>query len=212
VRLRFSRSGDARFLSHLEQIDVFRRLFRRADLPVAYSSGFSPQVKAAFGPAISVGYESSSEYVELELLKRVEPAEMIERLDKALPRGFKTLEAKKIPVFFPSIDSLLNVATYWIGTAAEEEKLKSFLSLPEIIVEKVKEGKTIRIDAKPLIRQLVNRDGGLYLEIRFGPKKNVKPEKLAQQLMGLTEEQTKLVQICRLGFLIEKKDGTISEP
>ena len=212
MRLRFSRKGDVRFLSHLEQIDVFRRLFRRADLPVAYSLGFSPQVKAAFGPAVSVGYESESEYVELELAKRVEPAEMIERLDKALPRGFKTLEAKKIPVFFPSLDSLLNIAVYRIGAAAGDEKIKLFLSASEIIIEKIKENKVIKIDAKTLIKELKNKDGSLYLELRFGPKKNVKPEKIVQLLLGLTDDQAKLLSVCRTGFLIEKKDGTILEP
>lgn len=171
MRLCFSRHGDVRFLSHLEQIDVFRRLFRRADLPVAYSMGFSPQVKAAFGPAISVGYESESEYVELELARRVEPAEMIERLDRALPRGFKTMEAKKIPVFFPSLDSLLNIAVYKIGAVSDDEKIKSFLSAPEIIIEKVKENKVIKIDAKPLIKELKNKDGGYILSFDSAQKR-----------------------------------------
>ena len=240
LRLRFSRKGDARFLSHLEQIDVFRRVFRRAGLPVAYSMGFSPQVKASFGPAISVGYESESEYVELELIRQVEPSEIIERLDRALPRGFKTMEAKKIPLFFPSLDSLLNVAVFRIEAAAEDESIKAFLSRPEIIVEKVKENKVIRIDAKPLIREMKSMQGGIYpvinyhagdsqpkaiagtkaaeisngiyLELLFGPKKNVKPERIIQKLLGLGEEETKLLQVCRTGFLIEKKDGTILEP
>ena len=106
----------------------------------------------------------------------------------------------------------MNAARYRIEASADDEQLRAFLSAPEIIVEKMKEGKVIRIDAKPLIRELRNEGGGLYLELRFGPKKNVKPEKIVQLLLGLDEEQAKLLRICRTGFLIEKKDGTISEP
>ena len=125
LRIRLGRKGDARFLSHLEQIDVFRRAARRAGLPVAFSSGFSPQVKAAFGPAICVGYESASEYFELDLVKRVEPAEAMQKLKNALPEGFDVLEVKKIPLFFPSLDSLLNIARYSIEAAASDEQDKN---------------------------------------------------------------------------------------
>jgi len=212
LRIRLGRKGGARFLSHLEQIDVFRRAARRAGLPVAFSSGFSPQVKASFGPAISVGYESAGEYFELDLIKRVEPAEASQKLKNALPEGFDVLEVKKIPLFFPSLDSLLNIARYSIAAEASDEKIKNFLSAPEIIVEKIKEKQTIKIDAKPLIKALHCNDGVLSIELRFGPKKNVKPEKVAQLLLGLSEEETKTLRIRRDGFSIEKKDGTMMEP
>jgi radical SAM-linked protein len=211
LRIRLGRKGGVRFLSHLEQIDVFRRAARRANLPVAFSSGFSPQVKAAFGPAISVGYESTSEYFELDLIKRVEIPEATQKLKNALPEGFDVLEIKKIPLFFPSLDSLLNIARYRIDASASEERIKAFLSAEEIIVEKVKERQTIKINAKPLIKTLKCDNGMLYMELRFGPGKNVKPEKVAQLLLGLSEEETKTLRIWREGFLIEKKDGTILE-
>lgn len=212
LRLRFSRRGRARFLSHLEQIDVLRRVIRRAALPAAFTSGFNPQVKASFGPAVSVGYESDSEYMELDLVKRVEPAEAGAKIRNSLPEGFDIVDVKKVPLFFPSLDSLLNIAKYRIEASCTDEKLREFLASPEIIIEKVKEKITLKIDAKPLIRTLENRDGGLYLELRYGPKKNIKPEKLAQKLLGLSDEETKLLFVRRAGFLIEKKDGTISEP
>jgi radical SAM-linked protein len=212
LRIRLGRRGVARFLSHLEQIDVFRRAARRAGLPVAFSSGFSPQVKAAFGPAISVGYESACEYFELDLIKWVEPAEAAQKLKNALPEGFDVLDVKKTPLFFPSLDSLLNIARYNIAAQASKEEIKHFLSAPKIIVEKIKEKQVVKIDAKPLIKELHCDDGVLYIELRFGPKKNVKPEKVAQLLLDLNEEETKTLRIQRVGFLIEKKDGTVMEP
>ncbi|MHB9156327.1 MAG: TIGR03960 family B12-binding radical SAM protein, partial [Endomicrobiales bacterium] len=154
LRLRFGRRGVVRFLSHLEQIEVFRRAFRRSGLPLAYTSGFSPQLKMAFGPAISVGYESESEYLEVELSRRTEPDDVQQRIGGLLPEGFTLLSVRKAPLFFPSLDSLLNVADYRIKAEATDEQIREFLARPEIIVEKKKEKGTVRIDAKPLIREL----------------------------------------------------------
>jgi radical SAM family uncharacterized protein/radical SAM-linked protein len=213
LRLRFARHGVLRFLSHLEQIEVFRRVIRRTDIPVAYTAGFSPQLRMAFGPAISVGYESDSEYVEVELLRNIDAAQVQAQIQKELPAGFEILSVRKVPVFFPSLDSLLNVANYEIKADVTDEQLRRFLAQSEIIVEKKKkDGRIERIDAKPLLLQVKKEDYGIFLQLRFGPKRNVKPERLLQQLLGLDENAVKQVAITRVALLIEKKDGTISEP
>jgi radical SAM family uncharacterized protein/radical SAM-linked protein len=212
LRLRFARHGVLRFLSHLEQIEVFRRAFRRADLPLAHTAGFSPQPKIAFGPAISVGYESESEYVEIELTRRLEPEELKLKIAKVFPAGFTLLSVRKVPLLFPSLDSLVNIADYFVGLEVASGMIDGLLAQAEIIIEKRKEGKMTRIDARPLIRELKAVNGGLFLSLRFGPKRNVKPEKILQVLCGLDEQQVKLVPITRTTLLIEKKDGTVSEP
>ena len=212
VRLRFSRKGETRFLSHLEQIEVFRRAIRRAGLPLVFTSGFHPQPKAAFGPAISVGYESQSEYMELDLFRRVELPEITQMLNNVLPPDFELIEVKRVPLFFPSFDSLVNVAEYRIQYSVTQEQIDALLAKSEIIIEKHKDGKVTRIDARPLIKELKIENGGLLFRIAFGPKKNVKPEKILQVLCGLDETGAKLVPITRTGLLVEKKDGTISVP
>jgi radical SAM family uncharacterized protein/radical SAM-linked protein len=212
LRLRFGRRGVVRFLSHLEQIEMFRRIVRRAGLPVTYTAGFSPQPRMAFGPAISVGYESASEYVEVELSRTVEAAAAQAQIARELPPGFTLESVKKVPVFFPSLDSLLNVASYEIGAPVTEEQIRQFLARPEIIIEKKKENRVERIDARPLIRELKATPSGCFLQLRFGPKKTIKPEKILQELLGMSEQDVKNVPIARTALLIEKRDGGVSEP
>ncbi len=212
LRLRFRRAGIVRFLSHLEQIEMFRRVMRRSGLPLNYTGGFSPQIKMAFGPAVSVGYESGSEYVEVELTRRVEPAEVQLRLAPALPEGYSLMSARKVPVFFPSLDSLLNVAEYYIGVAVTDEAIEKLLARKEIIIEKRKENRIERVDARPLIREMKREGDGLMLQLRFGPKRNVKPERVIQVLCGMTEEEAKLLPVERRALVIEKNDGSIAEP
>lgn len=217
MRLRFERRGIVRFVSHLEQIEMLRRAVRRAGLPLAYTGGFSPKPKVSFGPAVSVGHESDSEFLEVELVRRVEPAEVLLRVNGALPPGYHLAAAKKVPVFFPSLDSLVNVADYTICRDGGwdndmDVQIAALLARAEIIIEKKKEKTVQRIDARPLIMALRPEHGALYLRLRFGPKKNIKPEKIVQELAGLTDDALKLLRITRTALWIEKKDGSLTEP
>ena len=58
--------GSLRFLSHLDVTRVLSRAFRRARIPTAYSRGFHPMPKMAFGPALPVGIASRAEFLDLE--------------------------------------------------------------------------------------------------------------------------------------------------
>ncbi|MGA2090475.1 MAG: hypothetical protein ABSH12_03310, partial [Endomicrobiales bacterium] len=77
---------------------------------------------------------------------------------------------------------------------------------------KKKDDKIQHIDAKALIMQLRADTKNIFLRIKFGPKKNVKPEKIIQMLTGMTDDELKLLRITRTALWIEKKDGTLTEP
>lgn len=211
VRVCVSRRGIVRFLSHLEQIEVFRRAVRRSGLPVAYSAGFHPQPKIAFGPPNSVGYESESEFAEAEFTKRVNIEEARAALQKALPAGFTVVSARSVPVMFPSLESLVNIAAYRVSLPVEQGKIDEFLARPEIVVEKMKDGAVKKINAKPLIRSIKPEPGGINMLLRFGKLGNVKPEKIIQLMTGMGEEEVKLLKISRKALFIEKPDGALQE-
>ena len=42
-RLLFEKTGDAVYLSHLDLMRVFQRAFKRADIMIWHSQGFSPR-------------------------------------------------------------------------------------------------------------------------------------------------------------------------
>lgn len=207
-RIRFSRRGSLRFLSHLDQINLIRRIFRRAGLPLAYSEGFHPQMKISFGPAISVGYESEAEYADMEMNREIDYKEIVKSIAAASPEGFSPVEIKKIPPFLPSLESSMNVASYrirfpeeilkQIGSDAVNKKISEFLSAKSVPVEKIKKGAKEVIDARPLVRD-IKFDGIDCVEItlEFGPKKNIKSEKIAAVMLGLSDEQMKLLLVTR---------------
>jgi radical SAM-linked protein len=65
VRIRFSKRGKVRFISHRDVARAFERAFRIEQLPLAFTEGFSPRPKVSFGLALSVGHESDAEYLDV---------------------------------------------------------------------------------------------------------------------------------------------------
>src|SRR4051794_25440790 len=87
VRLRFTKLGKVRFISHRDVARAFERAFRIEALPLAFTQGFSPRPKVSFGLALSVGHESAAEYLDVELAEEIDVDPLGDRLAEALPPG-----------------------------------------------------------------------------------------------------------------------------
>lgn len=212
-RLRFSKKGAVRFVSHLEQIEVFRRAARRSSLPVAFTAGFSPQVKSSYGLPLSVGHESSCEYMELYFTQKVSAENVKTEISNVLPNGFKLLDLKKVPLAFPTIDILSNVAEYKISnTGISMEEIDKFLSQDKILIKKTRKGKSVEIDAKPLIRFFRSEAGVLKLQLRFESGKTLKPELILQKMLENQENFARVYNVERTELYVETKSGQIYKP
>lgn len=208
VLLKFSRRGFVKYVSQLEQIDFFRRALKRTSLPLAYTNGFSPQVKAAFGPAIAVGYESESEYVDLSLTEKVDIDKVKAEISSILPKGYDIIEAKYIPLKFPSIEGLVNLAKYTVkGVTLTQKYIDEYLKQDKILISKIKKGKETIIDAKELIKDIIiNDDDSFSIFLRFFSGKNIKFEKILQNLLKKQEKEVKILYTTRNNLFIENKE------
>ncbi len=84
VRIRFVKLGKIRWTSHRDVARMWERAFRRVQLPVAYSAGFSPRPKVSFGLALPTGHESVAEYLDVELADQTAPSPPAIPADAAL--------------------------------------------------------------------------------------------------------------------------------
>ena len=66
-RLLFEKTGDAVYLSHLDLMRIFQRAFRRADILIWHSQGFSPRAYVSSALPLSVGVESRCEILDFEI-------------------------------------------------------------------------------------------------------------------------------------------------
>lgn len=87
VRIRFTKSGDLRMISHLDLARVFERLFRRAGLELAMTEGFHPKAKLSFPSALSLGICGLDEILDVTLMEAAAADELRGRLLPHLPPG-----------------------------------------------------------------------------------------------------------------------------
>ncbi len=93
IRLRYTKRGRLRFTSHRDIARVFERALRRAEIPMAFSAGFSPHPKVSWVGAAATGVASEAEYVEIGLATVCDPEQLRLALDAALPDGIDCVEA-----------------------------------------------------------------------------------------------------------------------
>jgi radical SAM-linked protein len=92
LRIRYAKRGRLRFTSHRDFGRAFERAVRRAGLPIAHSSGFSPHPRISYANASPTGASSEAEYLEVGLTEWREPDHVRAALDSALPPGLDILD------------------------------------------------------------------------------------------------------------------------
>ena len=96
IKVKYRKGEEVKFISHRDLMRAFQRAIRRADLPVAYSQGFNPHMKISWGNALKVGAASEAEFAEIQIDGWIRPHELVERLNRQLPRGLEILEANLV--------------------------------------------------------------------------------------------------------------------
>lgn len=97
IRLRFEKTGDFAFLSHHDLLRFLTRMCRRAELKVRMAGEFRPTSQISCPSPLPLGLEGLSEVVELEVLGKVSPEDLLETLRPLCPAGLKLTGAKALP-------------------------------------------------------------------------------------------------------------------
>src|SRR4051812_18646935 len=92
LRIRYAKRGRLRFASHRDLARALERALRRAQIPMAFSAGFTPHPKISYLGAAPTGAASEAEYLEIGLADRRDPEEVRAALDAALPADVAVLE------------------------------------------------------------------------------------------------------------------------
>jgi len=93
MNVTFSKTGDMRFVSHLDLMRLFQRASRRAGLPVTITQGYNPHLKISITKALKLGLESGSEDAVFYMDTAVEPDAFAGAINAKLPDGVRVLSA-----------------------------------------------------------------------------------------------------------------------
>lgn len=196
LRVIYSKSKEAIYLSHLDVSKVFQQALVRADINVEYSKGFNPRPDLVFAHPLSVGIESTGEIVEIVLNEKVDIPYFIREMNKVMPSGITILSAEYVDMSEKNIMSRVYAATYLITFLYNEEKfkdkskreiedikkdyevkMKKFLNQREILVLKKSKNRMERIDIKTnIFNYEFLLDGSLEITVSTGSKNNLKPD------------------------------------
>lgn len=111
LRVRFGRAGLSRFTSQLDLTRLWMRTARRSGLPVATTRGHVTRPRLRFGPALPLGFESVSEYIDILLADGFTLRDPFD-LGRFLPAGFTVTGARLIEGRMPSPEGEAVTASY----------------------------------------------------------------------------------------------------
>ena len=96
LKVIFAKTGNSRFISHLDLVRLFQRASRRASLPVVITQGFSPRLKISIARALRLGMESVNEEAVFQLSTPVRPEDFTRSMNEKLPDGVKITKTEEM--------------------------------------------------------------------------------------------------------------------
>ncbi|MFF3329577.1 TIGR03936 family radical SAM-associated protein [Streptomyces sp. NPDC002888] len=157
IRLRYTKRGRLRFTSHRDFQRAFERALRRAEVPMAYSAGFTPHPKVSYANAAPTGTGSEAEYLEIALTDARDPEKLRLLLDESLPTGLDIVDAVEARISGLA-DRL--TASVWelrlegVDPADAGRAVEAFNTAETVEVQRKTKNGVRTFDARPAVVQL----------------------------------------------------------
>jgi len=210
LRIKFSKTDEMRYTSHLDLFRTWERTLRRASLPLAYSQGFKPHPRINLASALPLGFTSNCEIADIWLEREMPLGEIASAMDRAAPPGMRISEVQEIDERTPSLQSQLKASKYIITflepLSQLDQRLVEILSKDSI----PRERRQKKYDLRPLILDAeyipAGDTGQQRLEVSLMAQEGAtgRPEELILALGGEPE----MARIQRTGLIFQSEDGS----
>jgi len=162
IRLRYTKRGRLRFTSHRDVARAFERAIRRAGVPMAYSQGFNPHPKISWVGAAPTGVASEAEYVEMSVVRVLDPLILAREIDAALPPGLDVVDA--VTAVTGSLPerihaSLWEIVVDGVDSAQLQAAVQAFLARDTAMVERLTKDGRRQLDARGAVVSMSVAEG-----------------------------------------------------
>lgn len=157
LRLRFSKTGRAVYISHLDLMRTMTRAFLRAGCRLKYSEGFNPHPNISIALPLSVGCESLCEIMDFRLAAEKEAGDILESLSAQLPEGISALEVYEAGRKVKDIKWLRISGVFEYDERDPDEmaeKLNTFYSGESIVITKKTKRGAGQTDIRPAVKEI----------------------------------------------------------
>lgn len=179
-----------KFIGHLDIMRFFQKVMRRADIPIAFTGGFSPHMIMSFANPLGVGVTSDGEYFDVELTEEWGEAEMaaaVERMNGVMVEGIDIVtmvaisdDKKKTGMSIVAAADYVSSVKHGAFPADWKEKATDFLKQEAIVIVKKTKKSEKEVDIKPMIYDFAVREDSIYMLVATGSVENLKPELVMQ--------------------------------
>lgn len=191
LRLRFTKTGRAVYISHLDLMHTMQRAFSRAGYALKYSEGFNPHPQISIALPLSVGTASLCEIMDFKLKEDPDLKDLPQKLTAALPEGIEVLEAyeptrKTAQLKWIEVEGVME---YDARNAEEMARmLTAFYAQETVVITKRTKRGTGETDIRPGIRELAFAPWEREVRVKAvisAQEPTVNPELLAEALRQL---------------------------
>ena len=176
-----------KFVGHLDTMRYFQKAIRRAELPVAFSGGYSPHMIMSFAAPLGVGTTSLGEYFDMELTETVPTKEIEERLNAVMVDGVSVCSARQVEDGKASTAmALVAAADYFVQFREGKEPAAS---QKEIIVTKKTKRSEKTIDIRPYIYEMHLDGEGVFMQLASASSNYTKPELVMDTFLRWMKEE-----------------------
>ena len=190
LRVTFARGDLLRYITHLDLMRSWERAIKRAELPIAYSEGFTRHPQLALAAPLPVGATAEGEFMDVYLESAVEPTVFHDRLARQTPPGLTIERVDEVPLALPSLQSLVKEWTWRAqfprdaDPAALRDAIGQFLQRDSFPWEQRREKEVKRYDLRALVidARFEETEDGPALIARFKAEAGGRPEQLAAAL------------------------------
>lgn len=162
IRLRYTKRGRLRFTSHRDFQRAFERALRRAEVPMAYSAGFTPHPKVSYANAAPTGTGSEAEYLEIALTDARDPEKLRILLDESLPTGLDivdAVEARTSGLADRLTASVWELRLEGVDPADAARAVAAFIAAETVEVQRMTKNGVRTFDARGAVVEFDSRDG-----------------------------------------------------
>lgn len=207
VRLCFSKTGRAKYISHLDLTRTMTRVIRRAGIPLWYTEGFNRHPYITFAAPLSLGYEGLRESMDLRLEEELPMEELVERMNAAAPEGILFLSAAPAVMKAGELTAARYRIAFFREGGCERGLLERFLQQEALPVEKrTKKGGVKTVDLRPHLAEPVldGEETAAVLEVTLpcSSALTLNPSLLLTALQAFSGDDTlrcAVVRTCLLG-------------
>lgn len=199
-RIKFSKYNAMVFIGHLDIMRYFQKAIRRAGVPIAYTTGYSPHQVMSFAAPLGVGLLSHGEYADLEFCEAIPTAKCKELLQAEMVDGIDILSVKVLPEDAGNAMASVAAAGYTVRIRKNHERkdftfgngFERFMKQDEILFEKETKKSTKVLNIKDYIFEYRVLQDSIYLLVDASSSGNIKPSLVMEayyQFLGLQPEE-----------------------